>query len=83
MDFKRSRYMNVKYHWVRNQVKENNALTVKYVPSKENIANIMMKWLNTTLHGDLACDFIEEYNEVLDPSQENPITLGARGPGNQ
>ena len=28
MDFKRSRYMNVKYHWVRNQVKENDCLTV-------------------------------------------------------
>ena len=28
MDFKRSHYMNMKYHWVRNQVKENDCLTV-------------------------------------------------------
>ena len=34
MDFKRSRYMNVKYHWVHNQVKENNCLTVEYIASK-------------------------------------------------
>ena len=43
MDFKHSRYMNVKYHWVRNQVKENDCLTVNYVPSKENIADVMTK----------------------------------------
>ena len=54
MDFKRSHYMNVKYHWVRNQVKENDCLTVKYVPSKENVADIMTKQLNTSLHWDLA-----------------------------
>ena len=70
MDFKRSHYMNVKYHWVRNQVKENDCLTVEYVPSKENVADIMTKQLNTSLHWDLACDFIEDYNEVLHPEQE-------------
>ena len=70
MDFKRSHYMNIKYHWVRNQVKENDCLTVEYVPSKENMADIMMKQLNTSLHWDLACDFIEDYNEVLNPEQE-------------
>ena len=70
MDFKRSRYMNVKYHWVRNQVKENDCLTVEYVPSKENVADIMTKRLNTSLHWDLACDFVEDYNEVLHPEQE-------------
>ena len=70
MDFKRSHYMNVKYHWVRNQVKENDCLTVEYVPSKENVADIMTKRLNTSLHWDLACDFIEDYNEVLNPEQE-------------
>ena len=70
MDFKRSRYMNVKYHWVRNQVKENDCLTVEYVASKENVADIMTKWLNTSLHWDLACDFVEDYNEVLNPEKE-------------
>ena len=70
---KRSRYMNVKYHWVRNQVKENDCLTVKYIPSKENIADVMTKRLNTTLHGELVYDFVEEYNEVLEPELNNPI----------
>ena len=46
MDFKRSRYMNVKYHWVCNQVKENDVLQVVYVPSEENTADIMTKRLN-------------------------------------
>ena len=73
MDFKHSRYMNVKYHWVWNQVKENDTLTVEYIPSKENIADIMTKWLNTTLHGELAYNVIEEYNKVFDPSQDNLV----------
>ena len=77
MDFKHSCYMNVKYHWVQNQVKENNCLTVEYIPSKENIADIMTKRLNTTLHVDLAYNFIEEYNKVLDPSQENPFPMSS------
>ena len=77
MDFKRSRYMNVKYHWVRNQVKENDCLTVEYVPSRENIADIMTKWLNATLHGELAYDFIEEHNEVLEPELNNPTLVSS------
>ena len=77
MDFKRSRYMNVKYHWVRNQVKENNCLTVEYIPSKENIADILTKRLNTTLHGELIYDFVEEYNKVLEPELNNPILVSS------
>ena len=77
MDFKRSRYMNVKYHWVRNQVKENDCLTVEYTPSKENVADIMTKRLNTSLHWDLACEFIEDYNEVLNPELNNPILVSS------
>ena len=72
MDFKRSCYMNVKYHWVRNQVKENNVLQVVYVPSEENTANIMTKRLNATTHYNLACDFIKDYNEVINPGETNP-----------
>ena len=72
MDFKRSHYMNVKYHWVRNQVKENNVLQVVYVPSEENTANIMTKRLNATTHYNLACDFIKDYNEVINPGETNP-----------
>ena len=77
MDFKRSRYMNVKYHWVRNQVKENDCLTVEYVSSRENIADIMTKRLSTTVHRGLAYDIIEEYNEVLDPSQNNLVLISS------
>ena len=77
MDFKRSCYMKVKYHWVRNQVKENNCLMVEYVPSKENIADIMTKQLNTTLHGELTYDFIKEYNEVLEPELNNPTLVSS------
>ena len=77
MDFKHSWYMNVKYHWVHNQVKENDCLTVEYIPSKQNIADIMTKRLNTTLHGDFAYDFIEEYNEVLEPELENRILVSS------
>ena len=43
---------------------------IGYVPSKENMADIMTKWLNTSLHWDLACDFVKDYNEVLNPEQE-------------
>ena len=77
MDFKRSRYMNVKYHWVQNQVKENNCLTVEYVSSGENIADIMTKRLSTTVHRGLAYDIIEEYNEVLNPSQNNLMLVSS------
>ena len=77
MDFKRSRYMNVKYHWVRNQVKENDCLTVEYISSGENIADIMTKRLNTTVHRGLAYNIIEEYNEVLDPSQNNLVLVSS------
>ena len=77
MDFKRSRYMNVKYHWVQNQVKENNCLTVEYVSSGENIADIMTKRLSTTVHRGLAYNIIEEYNEVLDPSQNNLMLVSS------
>ena len=77
MDFKRSRYMNVKYHWVQNQVKENDCLTVEYVSSGENITDIMTKRLSTTVHRGLAYDIIEEYNKVLDPSQNNLVLVSS------
>ena len=52
------------------------ALT-EYIPSGENIADIMTKRLNTTVHRGLAYDIIEEYNEVLDPSQNNLVLVSS------
>ena len=74
MDFKRSHYMNVKYHWVQNQVKENDCLTVEYIPSKENMADIMTKRLNTLSHTRITSQIFVQITTIS--NHRNPAESG-------
>ena len=49
MNFKRSRFMNIKYHWVRKAY-EGKESYINYIESKSNIADLFTKRL---LHGGL------------------------------
>jgi hypothetical protein len=44
MDFKRSKFMNVKYHYVRRAVRKSD-IDLAYVPSENNIADLFTKRL--------------------------------------
>jgi len=44
LDFKRSRFMNVKYHWVRRAEKKDQ-IDVKYIKSADNLADLFTKRL--------------------------------------
>jgi hypothetical protein len=39
----KSKHMDIKFHWQREQVEKKNDLIYEYVPSNENIADILTK----------------------------------------
>ena len=62
--------MNVKYHYVRNQVTNPETgkpgpLVVCYVKTSENITDILTKRLNTSQHTSLTYEFLSSRKETL------------------
>jgi hypothetical protein len=76
LNFKRTRFMNIKYHWVREMVSkdEQNLVKVIYVNTKDNYADIFTKRLNAIRHRSLLECFAEPYSSVLgaDWPDDNP-----------
>jgi hypothetical protein len=47
---KRSKHIDIKYHWIREKVEVKNLVNLKYVKSSENTADMMTKALVGELH---------------------------------
>jgi len=62
MNFKRSRFMNIKYHWVRKAY-EKKEFHVNYVESKSNVADLFTKRLPPNPLKYLRGYFMENYFE--------------------
>ena len=75
LDFKRSRFMNVKYHYVRQQVEEDR-ITIEYVKSENNAADLFTKRLPKATLKRLRTYFMESYSrrEVQDDSDDESST---------
>jgi hypothetical protein len=62
LTFKRSRFMNVKYHFVREKFEEKKLL-IDYVKSGDNVADLFTKRLAHDLLSNLRYEFLESYSE--------------------
>ena len=75
MTFKKSRYMNVKYHWIRDVHKKKEVI-INYVRSKDNIADLFTKQLPHSTLCKLRGWFMEDYDKREDVeatgAQESP-----------
>ena len=69
--FKRSRFMNVKYHYVRHAV-ETEEIDLHQIESKENVADLFTKRLNKKTLTHLKGFFMEPYSkrELEDESED-------------
>jgi hypothetical protein len=47
---KRSKHIDIKYHWIREKIEEKDLVKIKYVKSSENTADMMTKSLVGELH---------------------------------
>jgi uncharacterized protein (DUF1919 family) len=47
---KRSKHIDIKYHWIRERIEEKDLVKIKYVKSSENTADMMTKALVGELH---------------------------------
>ena len=61
MNFKRSRFMNVKYHWVRKAY-EDGEFAIDYIKSEENMADLLTKRLPPNKLKELRGYFLEIYS---------------------
>ena len=59
---KRSRFMNVKYMYVRAQ-NEDGHVDIRFVDSEDNIADLFTKRLPKNPHSELRGYFLEKYEE--------------------
>ena len=75
MTFKRSKFMNVKYHYIRDQVTDPDGnpavLKVFYVKTEDNIADVMTKRLNTKLNNKHTNEFLSSYDEATIPDHKD------------
>jgi hypothetical protein len=62
MDFKRSKFMNVKYHYVRRAVRKTD-IKLTYVPSEDNTADLFTKRLPHNTLGKLRNTFMHLHPE--------------------